>query len=223
MIDIGLHAEVRRLFYAEHWKVGTIAEQLGVHHETVERAVGVEYFANKTRHLQPSPLDPYKPFLAETLERYPRLVGTRLYRMVQDRGYTGSIRPVRRFARSIRRQGRSEAFLRRHTLPGQEGQVDWGCFGRIKVGHALRALSCFVMVLGWSRGMYARFFLDQTMESFLHGHTEAFETFGGCPRVLLYDNLKSVVLDRVGDHIRFHPRLLELAGHYHFAPQPCAP
>ena len=42
------------------------------------------------------------------------------------------------------------------------------------------------------------------------------------PRTILYDNLKSVVLERVGDHIRFHPRLLELAGHYHFAPQPCA-
>jgi hypothetical protein len=38
----------------------------------------------------------------------------------------------------------------------------------------------------------------------------------------LYDNLKSVVLERVGDHIRFHPRMLELAGHYHFAPKPCA-
>src|SRR3989442_751734 len=46
---------------------------------------------------------------------------------------------------------------------------------------------------------------------------------GGAPRPLLYENLKSVLLERVGDHIRFHPRLLERAGHYHFAPQPCAP
>ena len=223
MIDIGLHAEVRRLFYAEHWKVGTIADQLGLHHDTVERVVGVEYFANKTRPLRPSPLDPYKPFLAETLERYPRLVCTRLHRMAQERGYTGGIRAVRRFARSIRRRGRSEAFLRLRTLPGEQGQVDWGCFGRMKVGHALRPLCCFVMVLSWSRAMYARFFLDQTMDCFLRGHVEAFQALGGCPRVLLYDNLKSVVLDRIGDHVRFHPKVLELAGHYHFAPQPCAP
>ena len=46
--------------------------------------------------------------------------------------------------------------------------------------------------------------------------------WAACPRTLLYDNLKSVVLERSGEHIRFHPRLLELAGHYHFAPQPCA-
>jgi transposase len=73
------------------------------------------------------------------------------------------------------------------------------------------------------RAVYARFALDQTLESFLRGHVEAFAALGGVPRTILYDNLKSVVLDRVGDHIRFHPRVLELAGHYHYAPQPCAP
>ncbi|MBD0320709.1 MAG: transposase, partial [Gemmatimonadetes bacterium] len=54
-------------------------------------------------------------------------------------------------------------------------------------------------------------------------HVLAFQALGGVPRALLYDNLKSVVLERSGDAIRFHPRLLELAGHYHFAPKPCAP
>jgi hypothetical protein len=79
------------------------------------------------------------------------------------------------------------------------------------------------MVLSHSRGMFARFFLDQSSENFLRGHVEAFAALGGVPRVLLYDNLKSVVLDRVGEHVRFHPRILDLAGHYHFAPRPCAP
>jgi transposase len=55
------------------------------------------------------------------------------------------------------------------------------------------------------------------------GHVLAFQALGGVPRALLYDNLKSVVLERAGDAIRFHPRLLDLAGHYHFAPRPCAP
>jgi len=101
--------------------------------------------------------------------------------------------------------------------------VDWGHFGAIQIGAARRVLSCFVLVLSWSRAVYARFALDQTLESFLRGHVEAFAALGGIPRVLLYDNLKSVVLERFGEHIRFHPRLLELAGHYHFAPRPCTP
>jgi hypothetical protein len=78
------------------------------------------------------------------------------------------------------------------------------------------------MVLSWSRALFARFVLDQTLESFLRCHVAAFEFFGGTPRSLLYDNLKTAVLERVGDVIRFHPKLLELAGHYHFAPQPVA-
>ena len=76
------------------------------------------------------------------------------------------------------------------------------------------------MVLSWSRAIHAVFSLDQSMESFLRGHVEAFAHFQGTPRTVLYDNLKSAVLERRGEAIRFHPRLLELCGHYHFAPRP---
>jgi hypothetical protein len=79
------------------------------------------------------------------------------------------------------------------------------------------------MVLGWSRAVFACFTLDQSLESFVRCHILAFEWLGGVPRALLYDNLKTAVLERQGDLIRFHPRLLELAGHYHFATKPCAP
>jgi transposase len=60
--------------------------------------------------------------------------------------------------------------------------------------------------------IFLRFFLDARMDSFLRGHVEAFSAFNGCPRVALYDNLKSAVLERVGDAIRFNPELLALAG-----------
>jgi hypothetical protein len=78
------------------------------------------------------------------------------------------------------------------------------------------------MVLSWSRAIHVLFTLDQTLESFLRGHVEAFTYFQGPARTLLYDNLKSAVLARQGQAIEFHPRLLELAGHYHFLPRPCA-
>jgi transposase len=142
--------------------------------------------------------------------------------MLRDRGYPGTAVQVRRYVRLVRPAARAEAYFRLDTLPGEQGQVDWGNFGALQLGRARRILSCFVLVLSWSRAVYARFALDQTLESFLRGHVEAFAALGGVPRTLLYDNLKSVVLERAGDHIRFHPRLLELAGHYHFAPQPCA-
>ena len=73
----------------------------------------------------------------------------------------------------------------------------------------------FVMDLSWSRRIFPRFFLDARMENFLRGHVGAFEAWAGLPRVLLY-NLKSAVLERQGDAIRFHPTLLAFAGHYHY-------
>jgi transposase len=221
MIPPEQRAEIRRLYYAEHWPIGTIATTLGVHHDTVRLAI--ERFIRPGTQVRPSPLDPYKPFGLATLEQYPRLRATRLYAMLRARGFAGSAVQVQRWVRTVRPAARAEAYLRLETLPGEQGQVDWGNFGPVPVGGGRRLLSCFVLVLSWSRAVYARFALDQTLESFLRGHVEAFTTLGGVPRTILSDNLKSVVLDRVGDHIRFHPRVLELAGHYHFAPPPCAP
>jgi hypothetical protein len=78
-----------------------------------------------------------------------------------------------------------------------------------------------VTTLSYSRGLYFEFSFDQVMESFLRGHVHAFGDWRGLPRILLYDNLRSVVLERRGDAIRFNPRLLELSAHYHFAARPC--
>jgi hypothetical protein len=119
------------------------------------------------------------------------------------------------------RPQKHEAFLRLRTLPGEQGQVDWANFGEVHVGRARRKLSCFVITLSYSRAMYLEFFFDQKLESFLSAHVRAFENWNGLPRTLLYDNLKSVVLERRGDNIRFHPGFVQLQAHYHFAALPC--
>jgi transposase len=219
MISAEQRAEIRRLFYAEHWKVGTIAEALGLHRDTVMRAIGAERFLSSgTCRPRATKLDPYLPFVRQTLEQYPKLRATRLYQMLVERGYEGSVVQLRRAVRSLRPRPAGEAYLELRTLPGEQAQADWGSFG----WWGRRRLSCFVMVLSWSRAIHAVFTLDQSMESFLRGHVEAFAYFQGCPRIVLYDNLKSAVLERRGEAIRFHPRLLELCGHYHFAPRPVA-
>jgi len=224
MISSEQRAEIRRLFFAEHWKVGTIAVALGLHHDTVANALETHRFeSRRSGGERPSILDAYKPLIVETLEQHPRLRATRLYEMVRARGYTGGVVVVRRYVRGVRPAPRSEAYLRMDTLPGEQAQVDWASFGKVVIGSTQRALSLFVMVLAWCRAIYARFVLDQRTESLMRCHADAFEYFGGAPRAILYDNMKTVVLERVGEHIRFHPRVLELAGHYHFAPRPCAP
>jgi transposase len=220
MITPEQRTEIRRLYYAEHWKVGTIASSLGVHRDAVLGAIEAERFQMRGGRPRPSMVDPYLPFLRSVLEQYPRLCGTRLHEMLRDRGYRGSVVQLRRVMAKLRPAPKAEAYLRLRVLPGEQAQVDWGSFGKVMVGAWARLLSCFVMVLSWSRAMHAIFMLDQTLESFLRGHVQAFEYFGGVPRAILYDNLKSAVLERRGEAIHYQPRLLELAAHYHFAPRP---
>ena len=219
MIDKETRALIRHLFYAEHWKVGTIARQLVLHPETVSIAVETDRFTN-TKTLRPSVTDPYAGFIREVLAKYPQLRATRIFQMIRDRGYGGSVVQLRRVVACLRPRHK-EAFLCLRTFAGEQGQVDWAHFGEVPVGQARRKLSCFVITLSYSRGLYLEFFFDQMMESFLRGHDHAFNDWKGVPRVLLYDNLRSAVLERRGDAIHFNPRLLELCAHYHFAPRPC--
>ncbi len=207
-VDKELEAQILRYHHVEQWRVGTIARQLGVHHGTVDRVLSQAGMPKAERTRQASIIDPYIPFIIETLAQYPTLTATRLYAMAQQRGYPGGSSHFRSHVAQLRPRKPSEAYLRLRTLPGEQGQVDWGHFNYVQIGRAKRPLMAFVMVLSWSRQIFLRFYLNQRMESFLRGHVAAFEAWGALPRVLLYDNLKSAVLERREDAIRFHPTLL---------------
>ena len=221
-ISTEFEAKILRYFHVEQWPVGTIARQLGIHHGTVDRVLSQAGLPKLERPHRASLLDPFLPFVRATLEQYPRLCASRLYAMVRERGYPGGADHFRHLMMHYRPRAQPEAYLRLKTLPGEQAQVDWGHFGTLTIGRAERPLMAFVMVLSWSRQILLRFFPDARMASFLRGHEAAFQAWGGLPRVLLYDNLKSAVLERQGDAIRFHPTLLALAAHYRFEPRPVA-
>lgn len=220
MISPDKEADILRLARAEKWPVGTIASQLGVHHSVVRRVLGREGML-EARLQRPSMADPYVPFIVETLDKYPKLHASRLYQMVKDRGYRGAPDHFRVIVARYRPSPPAEAYLRLRSLPGEQAQVDWAHFGKLPVDGGERKLYVFLMVLSYSRKMFAKFYLSSAMGAFLRGHVEAYEYFGGTARINLYDNLKSAVTERVGDAVRFHPTHLQLASHYRFEPRPC--
>lgn len=220
MISIEQKGEIRRLFYVQHMTINAIALHVKIHHETVRRAIGSERFRNKRHRV--SILDEWREYIDETLRLHPRIRAPRMAELLYDRGYKGSISSVRAHLRTLRKRI-GQPYLRLENFPSEQGQVDWAAFGKVEVEGGLRRLSCFVMVLSYSRAIFARFTYDQTLESFLSCHMDAFKRFGGVPRNLLYDNLKSAVIERYGDQIRFNESLLELAAHYRFAPKACQP
>ena len=175
-----LEAQILRYYHVEKWRVGTIARQLHVHHGTVARVLGqagLPRIGPPARHSQ---VEPYLPFIHQTLEKFPTLTASRLYAMVRERGYRGSGDHFRHLIACYRPRPTAEAYLRLRSLPGEQAQVDWGHFGHLVIGRARRALMAFVMVLSYSRQIFLRFFLDARMESFLRGHVAAFTAWNGC-------------------------------------------
>lgn len=221
MISRALEAEILRLHTAEHWPVGTIALQLRVHHATVRRVLA-QAGVPKHKPLRAAMVEPYLAFITETLAKYPTLRASRLYTMVRERGYPGAPDHFRAIVARLRPRPAAEAYLRLRTLPAEQSQVDWAHFGKLNIGRAVRPLMAFVMVLSYSRHLFLRFYLGATMPYFIRGHVEAFSHFQGVARTVLYDNLRSAVLERRDEAIRFHPTLLELAAHYRFQPRPVA-
>ena len=130
-INEELKAQILRYHFVEHWRVGTIAFQLAIHHSTVERVLGeagVERERRRPR--RPSKLDPYMAFITETLERFPTLTAARLFDMVKARGYPGAPDHFRHRIAQLRPRRPREAYLRLRTLPGEQAQVDWAHNGQ---------------------------------------------------------------------------------------------
>src|ERR1019366_6013595 len=175
-----IEAQILRYYHAEKWTIGTISRQLRVHHDVVRRVLaqaGLPRIGSPRK----SPIDAYLPFIRQTLEAFPSLTASRLYGMVRERGYPGRPDHFRHLIACYRPRPKAEAYLRLLTLPGEQGQVDWGHFGHLQIGRARRPLMAFVMVLSHSRQLFLRFFLDARMENFLRGHVAAFTAWGGAP------------------------------------------
>jgi transposase len=138
--------------------------------------------------------------------------------MIAERGYTGSAKVVQRYVKTVRPRKPNKAYLVCERLPGEQGQVDWGHVGRLAVPGGVRALWVFVMLLAYSRMRYAELVLDMTVESLRRSILRAVSFFGGSPRQFLFDNPKTVVLERHGGAARLQAGLVELAGQLRVQP-----
>jgi len=217
-----LEAEIARLYYAEHWKVGTIVAQLGTHPDVVRRVLGIGAARVPAAPPRVRLVDPYRAFITETLARYPRLCATRLHDMLAERGYAGAVRTLRQHVAQVRPKPRREIYLRTEPLAGEQAQIDWAYVGKLTVPGGERALWLFVIVLSHSRAMWGEFVIDLTVHSLTRSLVRACRALGGVTRQWLFDNPKVVVIERRGDVVRFHPVLLELCGKMRVQPRLCA-
>jgi transposase len=224
MVKVEVWADVRRLHRVEKLSIRAIGRRLGLARNTVREVLRSEGPPGYSRTPGPSKLDPFKGRIAELLKEYPRLSAVRVGEILSNEGYSGGITILRDYVHQVRPRP-IQAFQRTVYLPGEIGQVDWArmpdpiadAYGK------LRPVYAFVMVLGYSRMLTVVFSFRTRLVDFLRCHAEALAFFGGTPRTIVYDNLKSVVLSRRGAEVTFNPAFLPFADRYEFRPLPTWP
>lgn len=169
----------------------------------------------------PRKLDPYRGIIQERLQAFPDLTAQRLFDEIQAAGYPGGYTQVKEYVRSIRPQPPADPVVRFETPAGFQGQVDFASFN-LPWGRRYALL----VVLGYSRLLWLRFYRRQTMETLFSGLESAFGYFGGVPQELLFDQMRAVVIsdDRLGTGgLVLNTEFLRFAAHWDFRPRACRP
>lgn len=211
-------------------KKAELARRLGVSRRTIyhwlstgqlDRDLDVEAVRYGPRPPVATKLDAYKGIIAARLEAFPRLSAQRLFDEIRAAGYPGGYTQVKAYVRRVRPEPPPEPAVRFETPPGFQGQVDFATFdlpwGR---RHAL------LVVLGYSRLLWIKFYTRQDMRTLIVGIEEAFHFFGGVPRELLFDQMKAVItrdLRLLGGQLVKNEEFLRFAAHWGFTTRACRP
>jgi transposase len=200
-----------------------IARMLDVSRNTVGRYLRRERLPRYEREARPSKLDPYKHYIEERVKAAAPdwIPATVLLRELRALGYPGGYSILKAHLATLRPAARPEPLIRYETEPGRQMQAD---FATIRRGRD--RLAVFIATLGWSRATYVEFVTDERLETLLGCHERAFFFFGGVPREVLYDNMRTVVTER--DHYgpglhRYNRTFLDFAHHHGFVPRLCRP
>ncbi len=211
----------------EGLSISAIARRVGMDRKTVRKylQVGLQAPSYGPRAPRAQLLDPYRSYVRERVTAYPGLRATRLLREIRALGYPGGYSQLTAYVRTIRPLAPPGFEHRFETAPGEQAQVDFAQFKTVFTDQPdqVRVVWLFSLVLGYSRFLTGRFVFGQNLASVLRCHMEGLKALGGMPRRILYDRMKTVVLGETEDrHVIYHPKLLELAAHYGFAPRACA-
>jgi len=229
-----MYSREKRVLLREYlelgWSKSALAEKLGISRWTVhhwistgqlDRELDDRQVVYKSRPPVERKINRYTGIIHERLANYPELSAVRLFDEIRAAGYDGSYTQVKEYVRQIRPAPVPEPVVRFETPPGKQAQVDFAHF-RVPWGRRY----ALVVVLGYSRLLWVRFFPRQDANSLMNGLEQAFSFFGGVPAECLFDQMKAVV---VGDKRDSGGPLLEniefirFANHWGFKARACRP
>jgi transposase len=166
-------------------------------------------------------IHPFRGIIDARLSEFPRLSATRLLEEIRAAGYAGGYTQLKEYVRGARPAPPPDPVVRFETPPGHQAQVDFAEF-HLPWGKRFALL----VVLGYSRLLWLQFCSRQTMAVLMHGLEDAFAFFGGVPSELLFDQMKSVIIDDEranGGRLLENPEFARFAAHCGFRIRACRP
>lgn len=214
-----------RILHRQGKSIRAIARELGISRETVRKYLRTPELAPRygPRALRPSKLDPFKVYLTMRIaEAAPRRLPATVYlRELWALGYSGGITILKDWLALQYPQVAAPEIIRFETPPGRQAQADWTSVRRGK-----HKLSAFVATLGFSRLSFVWFADNERFDTLIEAQERFFDAIEGVPHTVLYDNMKTVMIDRdaygPGRH-RFNEGFRDFAKHHGFSPRMCAP
>lgn len=193
------------MYGKETWVNAKAMRSRGMSYSEIARALGINKrtaikLCNQTEIPAPVPrdrssiLDPYTEIVDAWLEKRPKMKATDIFAQLGPLGYGGSYPTVKRYVAAKKDALAKQATVRFETLPGYQGQVD---FGKVRVellSGEVRRITFFVLQMGFSRYRVAYVCPDETRDTLIACLTAAFAEIGGLPLELLLDNMKPVVI-----------------------------
>lgn len=202
-------------------KIKDIAEAIGRSERTVFNYLSEETKPRKKR-MWPSKLDAYKQVIDNILDEDPDYNRIVLFERIGRMGYNGGISILRDYAARKAKEINIKAVIRFETEPGCQAQVDWKVLSKQYVDGKVQKLYAFTMVMGYSRYPFVLHTTSMEQATFLACHVKAFHHFGGVPKEILYDNMKTAfIYDFSISMWKPNKDLLALATHYGFKPRRC--
>jgi transposase len=201
-----------------------IADEVGCAVNTVRRHLAEEGLPRYERKKQAvTKLSRFEGYLRErqAAGRPAWIPATVLQREIAALGYAGGASQLRAFMHELKPTLPMEPVMRFETAAGEQMQVDW-----VEFRKGRDPLYAFCATLGFSRASFVQFVADMKVHTLIECHERAFECFGGIPLQVLYDNMKTVVLERDvsgGSEHRFHAGFLDYARHCGFVIRLCRP
>ncbi len=204
------------------FSIRQIAKTLTIDRGTVTRYIKHPDITRKSRRGRPSKLDPFREFIHEMVEQYPKVNAPVILRKISEKGFDGEITIVRKYLRVLKYNvGGKQAFIRFESQPGQQIQIDWGHFGSLVYEGSLRKLYALAVIESHSRMLYVVFTHSQKQEVLHQCLVKAFYYFGGTPKEIVVDNMLTAVTERVGSMVRFNELFLDFLRHFSITPVAC--